>query len=387
MGEKIVLVTAGGHIASFHAAMKKMHEVLTSTGSDFELIGAEGGLSGLVNGDFLPIDPDHLEEDRAGSLIGADRKIVDVGQIAQSVSNNNIYAVVMMGGDNHLGEAQKCYEAGINIVGFPKTMDGDLSSNVTLGYDSAVFVGAESTRLHHNSAITNRRVFYVGLFGRNTDWTVCATTAYGGGDRGIPAEKEYEWGQIWDLIDISVKENKERYGVEFAVVPYSEGAKISGVNPPPGDHVSYDAHMLPKLQPEWIGMELVRLTKNEGTGAAFEAHTYSMRDFPPTKTDIKLARMAGEECINMILDNDFGNSAVFEPKDDFYTTGRAPLNKVAQQRNLAPTGFFDYDTLRPNDSFAEAYNRLFVPSLGSIPHKDDLVYKPMREFRQFSGHT
>ena len=378
MPEKIAVCTAGGAIASFHAAFKRMLEVLEETAPGrFELVGAWGGLSGLINGDFRPIRYGQVEQDRAGSMIGADRKLAETERIAKAVRDHHIHAVIMMGGDNHLGEADKCHDVGVPIVGYPKTMDGDLSSGVTLGWESAVAVGARATRLHHHTAMTFERVFYVGLFGRDTDWTVTAVTAYGGGDVGIPCEREYALETVLEKVESAYEANRMRYGRGFAVIPYSEGARINGVNPPPEEHRSLDAFGLPKLQPEWLGLELVRHTKGVGKAAAFQAHTYDMRDAPPTATDRALSAMAGEECIRMILDADFGKAVVFEPQDDFYRVGRAPLEDVCKQRRVRDTGYFDYDQLRPAGSFARDYGRLFRRSLGDPPAKDELVYKNM----------
>jgi 6-phosphofructokinase 1 len=384
MSDKIVVVTAGGPISCFHAGMKRMHEVLeTEAPGKFELYGARGGLEGLIKGVFEPVCYEDLEEDRAGSLIGADRDIANAEKIVDVVKANDIYAVVMMGGDNHLGEAKKVYEeTGVNIIGYPKTMDNDLShTDVALGYETAVTVGVRWTRLHHNTAMSVRtnitigRVFYVGLFGRDSDWVLSGVTMWGCGDRGIVGEQKYDWDYVWRKINASLDENEDNYGIRFAVVPYSEGAQIKGIEIPP-EHRYSDMHEI-KLQPEWVGMELVRLTKDSGMPASFESHTYSMRDAPPTETDKRLSRMAGEECIRMILDRDFGKSVVFKAKGDFYTVSREGLARVAVKRRLKPTGYFDYDELRPNPSFAEAYCNLFRASLGEPVAKEELIYKNM----------
>lgn len=385
MTEKILLITTGGHIASFHAAMMGMYKFLDEKAKGkFELLGAKGGIRGLIKEEFIPIHVKDIEICRAGSLIGADRRKIENSEIEKivhsvgSCNNRGIYAVVMMGGDNHLSEAAKLKEAGVNIVGYPKTMDGDLSSFISLGWETAVTVAARQTQFHHNTALTNRRVFYVGLFGRNTDWTLCGVTAYGGGDIGIPCEQSYSWDFVWEKINTSLMLNRDKYGIEFAVVPYSEGSKINEVMDLPKEHQSKDAHELPKLQPEWIGLELVRLTKKMGKNAAFQTHTYDMRDSPPTETDKRLSWMAGEECMRMILENDFGNCAVFEPDGyGFYKTSRALLQDVSVQRMLKPTGFFDYDLLKPNKSFVNFYSDLFRGSLSKPPCKDKLVYQNM----------
>ena len=60
-------------------------------------------------------------------------------------------------------------------------------------------------------------------------------------------------------------------------------------------------------------MELVRLARMHGLSAAFQVHTYDLRDSPPTEVDKRLSQMAGEECIKMILDGDFNQAVVFQP--------------------------------------------------------------------------
>jgi len=383
MKDKIVLITAGGHISSFHAAMKSMYLTLERVvGNKFEIYGARGGLTGLIEDDFIPVFYEDIDENRAGSLIGTDRKKVsnyDINRIVENVSKNNIYAIVMMGGDNHMAEAARLYEeTHVNIVAFPKTMDGDLSSFITLGWDTAVTIGAINTRLHYCSAMTSGGVFYVGLFGRNTDWVICGVDVYGVADRSIPCEQTYEWGFVWEKILNSLKENEQKYDVRFAVVPYSEGARINGLNTPLPEHQSIDKHGEIKLSSEWVGMELVRLTKRMGEDARFQAHTYSMRDSPPTRTDKILSAMAGEECIEMILEEDFGKAVLFQPDGNgFYITERAEMKEISKKRKVKDTEFFDYLKLKSTDAFISQYENLFSKSLGEITTKDDLVYRNM----------
>lgn len=375
------MITAGGHISSFHAAMKKMHETLEKNAPGrFNLVGANGGLEGLVKYGVIPIKYEDIEEDRAGSLIGCDRKVPEVGEIANALKKNQIYATIMMGGDDHLKDTAQLSKLGIKVVGYPKTMDGDLASGVTLGYESAVSFAAIQVRNHFNTAMTFERIFYIGLFGRNTDWVPCAVSLYGGADRCIPCEEEYEWDYVAEKIETSVKENQERYkrngkGLKFAVVVYSEGAEIKAIDEPSEKHSSRDQRGHVRLQPEWVGLELVRLTKAKGYDACFQTYTYSLRDCPPTETDKKLSRMAGEECINMILQDDFGKCAVFLASGDFYITSRELLEKVAIQKKLKPEGYFDYKELKPTEKFVNDYSRLFKHSLGNCPNKDSLVYK------------
>lgn len=383
MKEKIVLITAGGHVSCFHSSMASMVGIMDGDSSleRFEMWGAEDGLEGFLKEKFVPIKIRDIERDKAGSIIGSDRKNPkdeEMFRFPEIMSRNNIYAVVMMGGDNHLGVASRVFEkTGARIVGWPKTMDGDLSSGVTLGYSTAVKVGAEAVVNHHMCAMTNRKVFYTGLFGRNTDWVCTAVGAIGCADRVIPCEQEYTFDEIIEKIKQSIEENKERFGKAFAVVPYSEGARINGVNEPPIGHQSRDAHGLPKLQPDWIGMELVRLSKIHGVDSTYESHTYSMRDGPPSDSDLWLSRMAGVECMLMIKDGDFGKSVIFTPQNGFYRTGRKPMSEVARQRMLKPEGYFDYAELKPTPKFLLDYGRLFKMDFEGLPKKENIVYRNM----------
>jgi 6-phosphofructokinase len=383
MIKKIAIVTAGGHISGYHQAMLSISETLEDEApGEFELVGANFGFKGLEKRKYIPVRREDIDVDRAGSLTGSDRKIADLGKVIDSVRKNGIYAIIVMGGDNHLGEAAKMAKEGINVVGFSRTMDGDLSSGVTIGYESAVAVGAQRTREHHNTAMTYSRVFYVPIFGRNTDWTVVGVTAYGGGDRGLPCEQEYSWNELWGKIDDSLDSNEERYGVRFAVVVSSEGVKIKEMKGIPREHTFNDAHKQEKLRPEWVGMELERLTKESGMDACFQAHTYDMRDAPPTETEKHLSGMGGKECARMVLDGDFGKAIVFAPDGAFYKVGRAPLEEVKVQRALKPEGYFDYKELRPTQKFIDDYGRLFHTTLGDAPIKDELVYRNMLHRRR-----
>ncbi|NLN92706.1 MAG: hypothetical protein GX130_05260 [Candidatus Hydrogenedens sp.] len=381
MTPKIAAVTAGGPISVFHAAFYSMHDTLEEIApGKYELFGAVGGLKGLEAGELMPIRKEHIRPDRAGSMIGSDRHISDSSKIKQIIQEKNVHAVIMMGGDNHLKEAYKLFkDQKIKVVGYPKTMDGDLSTPITLGWESAVTVGAEAVRMHHHTAMTCERVFFVGLFGRDTDWITAGVTAYGGGDFGLPCEKEYTWSEVLEKIKAALEYNKANFGKAFAVIPYSEGARIEGAQPPPEGHRSFDEHKLPKLQPEWLGLELVRLCKDAKIPASFQTHTYSMRDYPPTETDKKLSAMAGRKCMEMVLNGDFGKVAVFKADADFYATDMAELEPTAEQRKVSDTDYFNYETLQTNESFIRDYGNLFRPSLGEPPAKKDLVYPSMLE--------
>ncbi len=388
---KIVLVTAGGHISSFHAAMKEMHETLEDVILDdnvlsyskgkrasevFGLYGARGGVSGLNKGDIVPINYNHLEEDRAGSMIGSDREHLDIDRVIDVVKGEDIFSVIMMGGDNHLGEALKGYQVGLPFIGWPKTMDGDSSTFIPLGWETAVTTLTRFVRHHYNSAITNRRVFYTGYFGRDTDWITCGVSAYSN-TIAIPGEQSYGWDYILGKIAQDVEENKRRFGVPFSVVPFSENTHIDEIKEPPKEHQERDKHGEIKLQPKWIALELDRLTKQSGYKTASQVYEYTLRDFPPTETDKRLSKMAARESILMTVRGEFGKCPIFTPDGDFYEVIGVSLNEACKKRRVMDYDFFDYEELRTSSKFLEVYDNLFRDSLGNPPKREELVYKNM----------
>jgi len=375
MAQKIVLVTAGGHISSFHAAFAGMDDHIEDHAfGKFELYAAKGGIEGLEKGDLMPVHTRHIDVHRAGSSAGSDRKHVNPEKVAGVTQKHDIYAIVIMGGDNHLKEGDTLDDIGVRVVGYPKTMGGDISSYVSCGYPTAVAVGAKRASEHYNTAITAQRVFYHGLFGRDTDWVLAGVAAGCCASVAIPSEADLKWTDLIELIKQNVDDNESRFGVPFALVPFSEGANIAGLLDPPDVYISEDDQGEKKLQPEWIGMELVRNTRAAGLSAAMQCHTYDLRDGPPTKIDASLSYRAGRECIQMILEQDFGKAAYFEtPQGREIPIARAQLEIVGKKKPMQGTGYFDYDNLRPTPAFSMDYARLFP----TPPKMEDLVYLNM----------
>ena len=378
---RVIVTTASGPIAPFSAGYITLCDMLSD---DYDLFASVFGIEGLEKGVFEPINLFLLGHFDAGAPYGADRNPGDIGKILDNVSSDDI--LIMMGGDNHLKVAHELHKAGVNVVGYPKTMDGDTSAFITCGWDTAVHNYATAIRNHHRTAAALKRVFFVGEFGRDRDGVLIPSAAWGGADRAIPSEGgvlNWEYHILPKIME-SYEENGRRYkingtGFPFAVVPFSEGAMIDAVPEPPGYMQDKDSHGEVKLQPEWIGLNLVYLMKQAGVKAAFQVYTYSGRDAHPTQTDLDFSKMACEEIVCMIRDKDFGKCAVFKPLDNGYITARAPLDEVAVKRSFLDSGLFDYEDLVPNKArLLSEYGNLFRDSLGNIPEKDELVYRTMQ---------
>ena len=78
-----------------------------------------------------------------------------------------IDALITIGGDGSLTIGRKLSDAGLRVVGVPKTIDNDLEmTDVTFGFDTAVGVATESIDRLFTTATSHSRVFVVEVMGR-----------------------------------------------------------------------------------------------------------------------------------------------------------------------------------------------------------------------------
>ena len=82
-----------------------------------------------------------------------------------------IDALVSIGGDGSLTIAERLHDAGLRVVGVPKTIDNDLDrTSVTFGFDTAVSIATELIDRVFTTATSHSRVFVVEVMGRYAGW-------------------------------------------------------------------------------------------------------------------------------------------------------------------------------------------------------------------------
>lgn len=383
MAKTILHLTGGGHISSWGRGQKRLIELAKQKG--WRILGARDGWAGLNEGIVYDLTNQPIEgiELRGGSFIGSSRTLPDPGKAVKILQKYKVDAVVAMGGDDTLGAAFQLYdEYGVNIVGWPKTMDNDLfETYCTLGYPSAAAIAASNVRYMHDTAWSHSRVALVTLFGRNTDWAVAAAGAYGLADLIIPCEQPYTIGFILEKLQERVEANKERYDRTFAVVAIAEGASIGGVE----SHVreqEVDAFGNPKLDPLTLVLNLERAAKKTGLECAVGALTYGLRNGPPIEVDGMLSTKASEKCIELIEDERFGHMASVMYDRRKLDVVDVPLNRVirwtksasgkktTEKRSVKDTGYIDYDDLKVTQKFSEYAS----PLLGVPPKLEQVLY-------------
>lgn len=303
--------------------------------------------------------------------------------------------MIAFGGEDTLGVANTMDEEyrqrtgrSLPIVGWPKTMDNDLSgTDFTLGYPTFVSVASQLTRNAFFNAYTNGVVHFVVVFGRGTDWAAAGTAYYGHADLVIGGEHRYNLQHVIDKVQEAYDKNKQSYnGRGFAVVVVSEGVKIDGLEPYTpkiaDEKEEKDAAFgHPKLKPKIVALAfenaVKKLTKLKPSSETVE---YDGRDSQPINIDRIAAAMAGEAAYNALVAGRYGVVAAIRVDDaGRLSIEEVPLERVVGVRNAR--GMIDYQSMQVTPAFI-SYAKPFLgerisesqarPPRESIPKLIDL---------------
>lgn len=356
MSKRIAILTGGGHIAVLNSGIASIIGKARENGWD--VVGALDGWKGMQEGTFVSLN---LEEEQiaelysmSGTVIKTSRTRPDIDKVAENIRRFSIDAVIAMGGDDTLGLAAELYENfGISIVGWPKTMDNDLSrSYFCLGYPSAFHYAAKCIRESFVGSYSHNRLSIVTMFGRDTDWVVAGAGGYGYADLIIPAEKELYLDDVYEMIEEVYERNHEH-----AVIAVAEGAKLRGLEShiretlDEFDHYKLDSHLLLTYLGNAIkGMSKARYGKEIKT--TLISLTYQLRNSPPVEIDRELAMKAGTYCVDMIQEGRLGEMAtVTLDGNRLNVNSSVPLKDAVVKRSVEGTGYFDYENLRVTEEF------------------------------------
>ena len=153
------VILSGGQAPGGHNVIAGLYDALKQANSSNKLYGFLGGPAGIIDGKYVEFNDDFINDYRntgGFDIIGSGRtklETEDQFQNALEVCKKlNISAVVIIGGDDSNTNAALLAEwfvknnAGIQVIGCPKTIDGDLKNEqieISFGFDTATKTYAE----------------------------------------------------------------------------------------------------------------------------------------------------------------------------------------------------------------------------------------------------
>ena len=157
--KNVGVILSGGQAPGGHNVIAGLYDALKQANSSNKLYGFLGGPSGIIDGKYIEFTDDFMDAYRntgGFDIIGSGRtKLETEEQFKKSLEvckKLNISAVVIIGGDDSntnaalLAEWFVKNETGIQVIGCPKTIDGDLKNEqieISFGFDTATKTYAE----------------------------------------------------------------------------------------------------------------------------------------------------------------------------------------------------------------------------------------------------
>ena len=147
------VILSGGQAPGGHNVVCGLYDALKATNKENVLYGFKGGPSGLLEDDYLVFDDEYINQFRntgGFDIIGSGRTKLETEEqfavAAEVCRKHGITAIVIIGGDDSntnaavLAEYFAAHETGVQVIGCPKTIDGDLKNEdieCSFGFDTA----------------------------------------------------------------------------------------------------------------------------------------------------------------------------------------------------------------------------------------------------------
>jgi 6-phosphofructokinase 1 len=194
---------------------------------DTFLLGFENGWRGLLESHSRELSLAQVGGilHRGGTILGTSRMDpvrppYGLAAVKDAFAFHELDGLLVCGGDGTLSAALQIVEAGLPIVGIPKTIDNDVpGTDFSFGFDTALTRIVEAVDALHSTAEVHERVIVLEVMGRTAGWLgVCAGIA-GGADVTVIPEEPMSVTEVCTFI-----RHRIARGRKFSIVVVSEGA-------------------------------------------------------------------------------------------------------------------------------------------------------------------
>ncbi|OOG78629.1 6-phosphofructokinase [Algoriphagus sp. A40] len=342
--KKLLVATGGGDCPGLNAVIRGIVK-RASKQADWEVWGSFEALNGLMEEPTRLIRLDEKTVSgihvRGGTILGTTNKgnpmnfpekqpdgtVKSVNRIPWLVDRlkaKGFDAVINIGGDGSQAISQAMFEAGMPVVGVPKTIDNDLNStDFTFGFQTAVQTASDSFDRLVTTASSHHRVMIMEVMGRDAGWIALYTAISGGAEICLIPEIPYD-------LKVVVEKLKGRYkdGRGFANIVIAEGAKakdgtITSTKGEEGRHA---------VRLGGVCFTLSQQLKDAGIEADIRETVlgHTQRGGTPVAFDRVIASVFGVKAMELILEEKFGHLVVLKNND--YTS--VPIKEAISAYNF-----------------------------------------------------
>jgi len=302
---KIGILTSGGDAPGLNAVIRAA--VLKGTRvHGHEFVGFVGGYKGLCEATMMPLTRHEVKgiSKEGGTILGTSRtNPFDFGgteRVREVLDEHKIDAIIAIGGEGSLAAAKELTDAGLPIVGVPKTVDNDLNgTDFTFGFDTAISIATEAMDRLRTTGDSHSRCMVAEVMGRHVGWIALHSGMAAGAHAILIPERKTSMEELtrW------VRSAYDRGRAPLVVV--AEGFALDTMDDPHSER-GLDAFGRPRLG--GIG-DLLAPMIEEATGIETRATTlgHIQRGGTPSAFDRVLATRFGMSAINMVNDKEWGH--------------------------------------------------------------------------------
>lgn len=241
--KNVGVILSGGQAPGGHNVISGIFDGLKALNPANKLYGFLGGPSGLVDHKYMELTKEIVDEYRntgGFDIIGSGRtKLEDEAQYekgAEICEKLNINAIVIIGGDDSntnacvLAEYYAQHNRNIQVIGCPKTIDGDLKNDwieTSFGFDTACKVYSELIGNIQRDANSAKKYWhFIRLMGRSASHITLECGLQSQPNITIISEEvEAKNMTLTDVVDeiVNVIVHRADHGMNFGTILIPEG--------------------------------------------------------------------------------------------------------------------------------------------------------------------
>jgi len=224
---RIGFLTSGGDCPGLNAVIRAIVRKGDMVG--YETIGILNGWKGIMEEQYLDLGVNDVAGiiNRGGTILGTSRYSPfmegeqGIRKLLGNISRAGFDALICIGGDGSMHIAQMAFEAGVNVIGVPKTIDNDIyGTDYTFGFDTASNVATDAIDRLHTTAESHHRVMLVEVMGRHSGWIAVRAGIAGGAEMVVIPEIKTTIEEILEVI-----RNRKKRGKLFSIIVVAEGCE------------------------------------------------------------------------------------------------------------------------------------------------------------------
>jgi 6-phosphofructokinase 1 len=305
---RVGLLTGGGDCPGLNAVIRAVvHRTIKAYGGS--VIGFRHGWRGLLQSEVEELDLKKVSGilPRGGTILGTSRtnpykEPEGEARIRLELKGRGVDALIVVGGEDTLGVAAKLHEAGVALVGVPKTIDNDVNgTDYTFGFDTALSIATEAIDRLHTTAESHDRVMVVEVMGRHAGWIALEAGVAGGADMILIPEYPVSVDEVCGVV-----RRRHDRGKNFSIIVVAEGARLSD-DGAPVQVQSERKDAFGHVRLGGIGATLAeRIEERTGYESRYSVLGHIQRGGTPTAFDRFLASRFGVAAVDLANRGGFG---------------------------------------------------------------------------------